>query len=295
MLVPLSNVKQLQERVRPFVVVMQVKSKTSKRPRPTTERKRKVTKKRASPSISTTDICGTLARLQEKHTIALKEHEDEKKLDFDSFAPALKLLKGILFKMDMPYRARLPFQGNVNTNSSGVLNVTLSNTNIGSTAEWASISALFDEFFIHSLTFNYVPVNDLGGGVGVSATSSGTGGVTATACTQSNNSGLLACCLFNGVPAYTTASALAANATTALKKTAHSWKYVWRNNMRFDPRGDCLPLASWQGWTVVGNTGNYGGQIQLRTLGDIALGSGSAALTLGQYLAYFDVSFRARA
>lgn len=135
---------------------MQVKKTTKqfKRPRLTTERKRK--SKRA-PSSSPIDIAGTLARLQEKHIIAQKELKEGKELDFDDFAPAIRLLKGILFKADRPYRSRLSLLNSLSTLSDGLLNSTYASPLLSSVTQWSSIDALFDQFFLHSVTIRYMP------------------------------------------------------------------------------------------------------------------------------------------
>jgi hypothetical protein len=272
---------------------MQVKktTKQSKRPRLTTERKRKP--KRAS-SFSPIDICGTLARLQEKHTIAQKEQKEGKGLDFDDFAPALKLLKGIIFKADQPYRTLLPLQGGFVTTAGGVVNVTQSVNSISSTSEWSSIDALFDEVFVHSMKFRFFPINDLGGGVGLSNSAGITGGITAIASTTIVNAPLQMVNLYHGAALYSTAAAMAANATLAVHSSAKPFTYYWRNNSRFDRRGDNANVAGWQGWTLIPNVTNLGGQIQFRVMQDSILGTGSALVIPGSYLCQYDVSFRCR-
>jgi hypothetical protein len=273
---------------------MQVKKTTKhlKRPRLTTERKRKA--KTRAPSSSPIDICGTVARLQEKHTIAQKERKEGKELDFDDFAPALKLLKGILFKADMPYRTLLPLQGGFVTTAGGVVNITQSVSSIASTSEWSAIDALFDEVFVHSMKFRFFPINDLGGGVGLSNSAGITGGITAIASTTIVNAPLQMVNLYHGASTYSTAAAMAANATLAVHSSAKPFTYYWRNNSRFDKRGDSANVAGWQGWTLIPNVSNLGGAIQFRVMQDSILGTGSALVIPGSYLCQYDVSFRAR-
>jgi hypothetical protein len=278
---------------------MQVKKtiKQFKRPRLTTERKRK-SKKRA-PSSSPTDIAGTLARLQEKHTIAHKELKEGKELDFDDFAPALQLLKGILFKADRPYRSRLSLLGTLETTALGVLNATFASTLLSSVTQWSSIDALFDQFFLHSIIFRYMPRNVMGGGWGSgnaanAVTTSPTGGSNASI----ENAALQIVALFGTAGGYTSASAMVNNPNLKLTHSSKSWTYVWRNNVRFDPHGIALGSAittGWQGWSDIGAVADLGGLTQVRTINDLTLGTGSAILMLGDLFISFDVSFRARA
>jgi hypothetical protein len=269
-----------------------------------------------SISGSPFDVSTTLERLRLEHSERQSADDfdlvTEKKQDLNppcelpskthkqedsTFVAALQLLKGVLFKRDQPYRTRLPLQGNFPTNGSGVLNVTTANASLAGVSEWASISALFDEFFIHSFTVRFIPYNNLGGGVGYSAGALTTGGITATADTQINNCAMLVCCLFNNAPTYTTASAMAANATAAIKYSSKSWTYSWRNSVRFDRRGENVTMGStigYQGWTNTSSPSSYGGAIQYRFLNDAVVGSGSAVVNLGSYITYWDVSFRAR-
>jgi hypothetical protein len=219
---------------------------------------------------------------------------DEQKQDDQLFTDALTLMKGVLFKRDQPYRTRVPLQGNFPTSAIGVVNVLTSCSSISSVSEWSSLAALFDEFFIHSMHWRFVPHNNLGGGVGSSVGALTTGGITATADTQINNSGMLVCSIFNAGNAYSSASAMAANATVAIKNSSKPWSYYWRNNQRFDPRGDQVVMTSFQGWTPIQSPTNYGGSIQIRMLNDVVIGSGSAVVNLGSYIVMYDVSFRAR-
>ncbi len=75
------------------------------------------------------------------------------------------------------------------------------------------------------------------------------------------------------------------------------FKYTWRNNVRFDPHGLQLTLASggWQGWIETSGTADLGGAIQFRSVNDQVYGGGSTAYVFGLTEVTFDVSFRVRA
>jgi len=216
---------------------------------------------------------------------------DEKK---EQMMVPLGALKGLLFKRDQPYRTTLPLQGGFFTTAGGTVNITQSCSSIASVSEWASIDALFDEIFIHEMRFRFFPVNNLGGGVGVSNSAGITGGITAIASTTIVNAPLLMVALFNGGATYSTASAMAANATLAVHSSSMPFQFKWLNNVMFDRRGTNANLAGWQGWTPIADVSNYGGQIQFRAMQDSIIGTGSALVTMGSYLCQYDVSFRAR-
>jgi len=265
--------------------------------------------KKVNRSLIPTSISDVLEPLRAKHSILHaksnvdgfellgSESKSDSKEQERAFVNSLGMLKGILFKRDQPYRTLLPLQGLFATNGSGVVSLLISNTSLASTAEWTSITALFDEFYVHGIKFRYVPVNDAGAGLGQCGSAGVVGPMTAIADTSYSNCGLLCCSLFNAAPTYNTASAMAANSTLGLRHTGKAFKYKWLNNVRFDRHGICLPTLSgggWQGWMDVGGVASYGGNIQFRTLNDQVVGSGSAIVNMGQYLVQFDVSFRAR-
>jgi len=210
------------------------------------------------------------------------------------FQQALGMLKGVLFKRDQPYRTLLPLQGGFITSSGGSVNITQSVASISSTSEWSSIDALFDEMFVHTMTFRFFPINNLGGGVGGSVSAGVTGGITTVADTIIVNAPIQMVNLFNGAATYSTAAAMAANATLAIHSSSRQFKYTWRNNVRFDPRGVNASATGWQGWTPIADASSLGGQIQFRAMQDSTIGSGSAFVTMGSYLCQYDVSFRAR-
>lgn len=257
----------------------------------------------ASRSIKKFSISDVLEPLRVKHKTSRKRSTtplgfDEKDCDDkDDFTSTLALLKGIIFKRDQPYRTRLPLQGTLQTSAAGLLNLVLSNASISSASEWSSIDALFDEFFVHSFTIHFLPQNILGGGVGSSNTAGEVGGITTTANTQVNNVGMLVCCLFNGAANYGSASAMAANSTVAIKHSSSRWKYAWRNNVRYDPRGvniGSAAVAGYSGWQLISNVTSVGGAIAFRAINDTLIGKLTDVVNIGNYIAFWDITFRAR-
>jgi hypothetical protein len=248
------------------------------------------------------DLAATLNELQLK----VSPHKEEKlegweilKREQDSLG-VLRMMKGILFKRDQPYRTLLPLQGQFSTNSSGVLNVTQSVLSLPNVSEWSAIDALFDEVFVHSMRFRFFPINNLGGGVGTAA-SGVTGGITAISSANIVNGPLSMVHLFNGATSYSTASAMNANSTLVVHNSSEKFETTWRNSVRFEKHGPSLSTIAtstnigWQGWTEISGVPYLGGLIQFRMLNDNVVGTGSAAVTLGTYLCQYDCSFRARA
>ncbi len=211
----------------------------------------------------------------------------------------LALAKGLIFKADRTYRCRLGFQNSIQTTSGGVVATQLNVSSVVSSVEWSVIDQLFDEIFIHSMTVNYQPHNL--GGIGVNG-SAGTGArenVNTTSNTTSPLSvGLIMASYFGNVGAPATAAAMTANPNRKIAHSGSPWRYVWRNNVRYDPRGISLdPTSSalgWTGWTEITNANLVGGFMYIRALADIVVGNASAAVFLGSYELSYDVSFRAR-
>jgi len=258
-------------------------------PKRITERKRK----ERAPSSSPIDIYGTVARLREKHITELKEGKD---IEFDGFAPAMKLLKGILFKADQPYRTKIALFGSLNTNSSGLLNVLYDMSSFTSVTEWSSIAVLFDQVFPHSMVIRFAPRNiasgATGSGSGVAALAAG-----ATSALANTNLGLVAIAGFGTNAAYGSALNMLNNPNRRLAHSAKPWSYTWRNNVKFEPHGLALVTTTggWQGWTDVSNAANIGGFVQVRGFNDATFGSGSGVVTLADVVLTFDISLRVRA
>ncbi len=206
-----------------------------------------------------------------------------------------------VFKADTPYRCRLGFSGAFATSGSGVVNFSVGPSSLPTVAEWSSISVLFDEIFVHTLVLTYLPTNDLGGGTGAYSTTGGgmaTGLLNTGATTSVNltvaNTGLIWVSSFNTTGTYTSADSMLDNPTRMITHSAHRHKYTWRNNVRFDPRGLCIPGATSAGWGLVSNVASFPGNMQCRAIAEQKLGDGAHTVLMGNYALIFDVSFRQR-
>lgn len=214
--------------------------------------------------------------------------------------PLLKNMARIMFKPDHPYRTVVGGGSNISTNGTGVLNFVWAVNGIASTSEWSTIDQLFDEFFIHTMTFVYKPLNTMGGGMGTStATTSGGQPPSITGSTGNIilNAGIQIVSLFSNAASYSSANAMVPNPTMKELHSGAPWKYVWRNNVRFDPRGISISGATteaWQGWTLISGASNHGGSVQIRSMSDVLFGDGAHSNVLGHFTVKWDVSFRAR-
>jgi len=232
------------------------------------------------------------------------EFKEEKKeslevLELRKQFEAAKALAKSLFKADRPYRCRLSYIDQI-VCTTGVLNYQVQVANVTSVQEWSAIDTLFDEVFVHSLTVHFYPFNSTDTrpfATNLASTSHpGVYSVTTSQTVPLRSVGIIGICLF-GAPSYFSSSAGMLNTPT--RKTMMSsdrWSYVWRNNVRYDPRG--LNLSSgaqigWNGWTQVSDTSTIGGAVQFRVINDLAL-EASTTCTLGTTIIDYDVSFRVR-
>jgi hypothetical protein len=223
-----------------------------------------------------------------------KEESASSPLDPEA-PPALKLLKGILFKSDRPYRCSLGLHNNISCNGSGLIVSSFSVSGIASVYEWSSLAALFDECFVHSMIIKFQPFNitgvgpSLGGGAALVTV---TGASTLAQGIQ--NCGMIIAGYFSATGSVSTAAGMTANPNHRIVHSAKAFTYSWRNNVRFDPHGISLdPLTSvgWNGWVFVASVGEMGGFVQMRGINDVVL---AAAAVLGTFELMYDVSFRAR-
>jgi len=101
----------------------------------------------------------------------IEKKSDAKDTDSQSL---LKTLMRNMFKADHPYRTRLGLSGELITSAAGLVNSNFAVSSLSSAQEWASIDALFDEFFVHSMTIKLAPYNRAGGGTSAAAVVGGT-------------------------------------------------------------------------------------------------------------------------
>jgi hypothetical protein len=185
-------------------------------------------------------------------------------------------------------RATLGYIGALTTSSSGVLNAAVNCSTVATTAEFASFSGIFDEFFIRSFTVKYEPNNQFLSPANIDPV-----------VFQSWSSTLLVGApLYHGAASYTSASAMVNNIDYKVLHSGRPWTTVWRNDE--NPNSGVLTATSTtsttptQGWCLTSGTasGFYTGLYQYRTSLPLPF---VASMTLGQTVITFDVLFRARA
>jgi hypothetical protein len=206
-----------------------------------------------------------------------------------------------MYKADRPYRARLAYVAIQATSTAGLLPSNLASyqvSTINNATDWSTFTSLFDEFYVHSMRYTFIPFNK--GGYGVEQTTQPSQGTFATTAAISYvmACGLVVVAGFGATAAYSTSAGMCDNPNRKLVNSGDKWSYIWRNNVKFDPRGVSLgPLTNlgWQGWCLVADYANYGGFLQFRTLNEQVIGSGTHAVNLGTFELEWDVSFRVRA
>jgi hypothetical protein len=186
-------------------------------------------------------------------------------------------------------RCRLGFVGAITTSAAGVINAAVNVSTIGTTSEFASFAAIFDEFFVHSMRVEYVPFNQFIGPSNLDA-----------APFISWSSGLIVGApLYHGAASYAAASDMVNNVDHKALNTGVPWTQEWVNNEKPDcgvsaSATTSAPTPS-QSWCLTSATSAalYTGFLQYRTA--LPFSAFTSAKTLGQTVVTFDVSFRAKA
>jgi len=259
--------------------------------------------------LSMLSVCKELVLAQ--HTMALtvdSDFDEEKKEEKVPRAVSVKPLLGLMGAARGPgglqVRIKLALGSFIQTNSglgkyqafayAGNKNLTF--YNIAAAAEFTSLDVLFDEVFIHSVRIVAKPRNKYSGtyvnGTNPTFASSG----LATVYFLPHNS-----------PDYADSSSAYFNAAVAAQhkivSLAENWTFTARNPTRFSRGadiGDQTTSNSSMGWMQFGSVGTkYGGFIGVMLPLATAV-SGTASLYpestfLADYVAYYDLSVRARA
>jgi hypothetical protein len=221
----------------------------------------------------------------------VSEEKKESKIPV-SIAPNLgalpALLKaGYLSGSKKEFRTRLGgIAGLVSTVTTGIVNSTFSIATVATVSEFAQFAVIFDEFFIHKVTFTYRPYNRYASRSLAGADIQGVSSV-----------GLGVVSLHHGAGGYSTPTVLVNNASYKRCHTGDPWTYTWVNIE--SPKstvnvsaGAATPPV--QGWCNTGATSAqvYTGTVQM--FGDASINS-AVSVPLGAYSFVADISFRARA
>jgi len=171
-------------------------------------------------------------------------------------------------------------------------------SNVSNSAEWASLGAIFDEFFVHSMTLNYHPINKYSASTTASTTAAGSPGFI-------NTLGCVIYGLQHNQQVYTDSSTCATAAmSSALSRWVNlgdSFRFKWKNVERFDPDGtlgDQTTADSTQAWCSMNAAPKYGGTVGFATFDASGASAGIGALLengqFGQAMLQWDISFRVR-
>lgn len=197
------------------------------------------------------------------------------------------LLRASLMKGSKHYRTVIGLTGSMTTSGTGAINSTILNSSLGPTAEFVLFAGLFDEFFIHSFTANFIPFNQFM----TNPSSSLPSGLYATGL-------ILGAPIYHGATTYASATAMASNVDVKCLSTAKPFSIKWVNNE--DPKSKVSTSSSTssptatQSWCLTSATSAalYQGTYQFRSNTNFA---NVLSTTVGDFLVRYQVTFRARA
>jgi hypothetical protein len=194
----------------------------------------------------------------------------------DSF---LKLFRSFLSpKMAYPFRIGTAL--NMSSSAGGIVNSTINNATLQSVTDFTALAAVFQEFFVKSLTVSWMPVSRY------------QYPLTGVVATSVANLPIGVANLFHSAAAYTSLTQMANNQFLQFKSTGDPFVHTWVNDESSSVTGP-LPITTFtQSWcdTV---TGGYLGTIQV--MSQSAPPGIVASSVLGTFVAEWDVLFRIRA
>lgn len=165
------------------------------------------------------------------------------------------MLKSIIGNMHL--RTELGTVAVLTTSAAGLVNTVFANTGLAAVAEFPSFALLFEEFFIHSMTLHYQPLNQFQTQPLMSFALPATGLLVGVP-------------LFHGGSSYTTTADMCANGQLAVMHSGVPWTMKWKNNE--SPVGGIVvsPATSsstpTQSWCLTAATpaALYQGRLQIR-------------------------------
>jgi len=169
---------------------------------------------------------------------------------------------------------------------------------VGSSSEFASLSAIFDEFFVHRVSLHYRPVNKYSANTTASSSAAGSPG-------QINTLGAVLYNLQHNQVDYADNSSLCTNGMASWGSSwvnlGDNFTHDWHNVEKFSwdtPLGDQTTSHSTQSWCNINNTSDYGGILGFGTPDPSGASAGIGTLLeggiFGHVMIEYVVSFRAR-
>jgi hypothetical protein len=167
-------------------------------------------------------------------------------------------------------------------------------SNIGNTTEWASVAALFDEYFLKSVECVFVPINQFNGLIINGGDASKLSTTIAVICANQHASTAIS-------DSATAMLSAAIQSQHRVVNTARPFKFFWHNAEKFSwtgPVTDQSTANSSQGWLNVANYAKQGGFLQM--FGPSITGTASATVlaassNVGFIIYRFKTAFRVRA
>jgi len=195
--------------------------------------------------------------------------------------PSMGSLRGHLAKRSFPMT--LGFTTMLPTTSTGLVNSIISVSGVTFSSEFTSCAALFDEFFVESMTLRYQPLNQFLTEPSMSFSNPATGM-------------LLVADLHHGQTSYSTTTSMSNAITLRVLHSARPWKHTWINVEKpttvAASSSTSAPLPV-QGWclTSASAAALYTGFTQIR---NNTLFSDVTSTSVGDILVTYAVLFRCR-
>lgn len=183
----------------------------------------------------------------------------------------------------MSIRLQMSTIQNLTSSGASILNSLYLVNAITTKVDFTAIASLFDEFFVHSVTYRYCPHNKYN--------------VTPGATWGTNQSTpLYVAPLHHGAPSYSSADALVDNAHSKQVNSCEEWYFRWTNVekatstvLTSSSTSAPLPTQSWC-LTSASAAALYTGFTQVRANATF----GYASATIGELVGCWDMTFRAR-
>jgi len=208
--------------------------------------------------------------------------------DRESFRRSMRM---VLMGTNSPktvYRQVLATSVQLFSNAAGQVNAAIAVNSVTLVNEWASWTALFDEFFVLKMVCKWQPV---------SRYSPIPGTITTSGSQRNYNIPLFCTSIQHGAPFATTEAGTAENPTTRLNSTGDPWKFSWTNveNWRTvgAPQVSETGTIPTQGWalTAASATSAYTGAVQFLAIPATGL---TPTNQVGSFFIQYHVLFRCR-
>jgi hypothetical protein len=211
------------------------------------------------------------------------EGKEEKKEE----RPTIPFLTGMLRGMisaEKVYPFTLGSVVTVSSSGTGTINATVAVSNVYLVPEFSAFAALFSEVFVLKVTHRWEPQNRYTLADGQLATPT---------LTTSSGTGIAVTSLYNGAPAYTSATNMMNNSSTLVHNDRDPFSHTWHNNTRWKS-GISLQFAGEpQSWANTNSTAGipYSGMVQLFSTAITTL---TPNTLMGTLMIRYHVLFRAR-